>query len=155
MQTYLKDANKNNLFQQLDRLSSIADGRCIKAVLTDDFFVSQRERDSDFDMQRDSNVHLRHVCREIKNTLTTFTSLRDIMYDARNDSLYCVNKRNPRCREQQLHSITMDHTYIVLGSTVYGICPLCGILFSSIISRLYDTPVGSARHVNLESRCTV
>ena len=137
MQMYLKDANKNNLHEQLNKLSE-ADHAYFTWALCD---IKSRRIVSVIPNVVDSSIHLYLccVCHDVKNTLTTFTSLRDIMYDAEMNCLYCVKKREKMCRERQLKRISMHRNYVVLGLDVYCICRLCGILHRMPTSRYSQT----------------
>ena len=133
MQTYLKDANKNNLFERLNELSE-TDHECFTRTLRD---IKSRRVVAVIpnSVESSTRLYLCGVCHDVKNTLTTFTSLRDIMYDAEADCLYCVKKRDKACRERQLQMISMNRNYVALGSNVYCICRNCGILHRMLTSR--------------------
>ena len=133
LRAYLKDSNKNALLERIATLGEHDTGvlRASVQLIQSYRVVSAIPTPT----RSDIRLYICDVCHDTKNTLTTFTSLRDIMYDATLDTLYCVKKRNAECRSRPLRIIPMDCTYVVIGSKLYGICDLCAVLYCTVPSR--------------------
>ena len=133
LRVYLKDSNKNALLERVATLGE-HDMKVLRAAMK--HIQSYRVVSAiPTPTRSDIRLYICDVCHDTKNTLTTFTSLRDIMYDAANDALFCVKKRNMECRSRPLRIIPMDSTYVVIGSKIYGICALCAVLYCTVASR--------------------
>jgi len=121
MTQFLMDSNKNALCSTLNTV----DTRDILKNTLRSILARRKIHMISTDLVSDICLYVCPVCEEIKNTLTTFTSLRSITYDYVSSNIYCTKKRDIRCAQEQLFSVPMNQTTVLLNDILYIICKKC------------------------------
>lgn len=136
---YLSNANKKALLHGLNLLSSAATDIVHRLVCTvqiaESLVVTPLCEPA---KSRFSNIALYvcPMCREVKNTLAKYTSLKGVMFDYETSSILCSGKK---CSEKDIRvvihpiQVSVSRTCIVGKCVTYFVCHNCGSLSKRLL----------------------
>ena len=124
MTQFLVDSNKNALCTTLNAI----DTRNILKNTLRSIVARRKIHTINTEKPSEISLYICPVCEDIKNTLTSFTSLRSIVYDYDSNTIFCTKKRNAQCGDVELFTISMDRTAVLLNEKLYIICGNCAQL---------------------------